>query len=54
MAKLYWRVKKNNEWTWIAAEDSNTIIVAPTVEAIMMLPTKGVNFISSVVLKEEE
>ena len=40
MAKLYWRVKMTNKlgtkWTWIAADDENTIIIAPTVEAILM------------------
>lgn len=20
MAKLYWRIKKNNRWTWVAAQ----------------------------------
>ncbi len=24
MAKLYWRVKKENKWTWVAAAVSNT------------------------------
>ncbi len=24
MAKLYWRVKKKNRWTWVAATVSNT------------------------------
>ena len=25
MAKLYWRVKRDGKWTWIAATDSNTM-----------------------------
>ena len=25
MAKLYWRVKRNGKWTWIAATKDNTI-----------------------------
>ena len=24
MAKLYWRVKKNDKWTWVPVSDSNT------------------------------
>ena len=24
MAKLYWRVKKNGKWTWVAATEGNT------------------------------
>ncbi len=24
MAKLYWRLKVNGKWTWIAATESNT------------------------------
>ncbi len=24
MAKLYWRVKKNDKWTWVAATADNT------------------------------
>jgi len=24
MAKLYWRVKKNGKWTWVAATNANT------------------------------
>ncbi len=24
MAKLYWRVKKNGKWTWVAATADNT------------------------------
>ncbi len=24
MAKLYWRLKKNGKWTWVAATESNT------------------------------
>jgi len=25
MAKLYWRVKRNGKWTWLAATDRNTM-----------------------------
>jgi len=25
MAKLYWRVKRDGKWTWIAADERNTI-----------------------------
>jgi len=25
MAKLYWRVKRNGKWTWLAATEDNTI-----------------------------
>ncbi len=25
MAKLYWRVKKNGRWNWIAVSEDNTI-----------------------------
>jgi len=24
MAKLYWRIKKNGKWTWVAVDDENT------------------------------
>ena len=24
MAKLYWRIKKNGKWTWVALDDENT------------------------------
>lgn len=24
MAKLYWRIKKNEKWTWVAATEANT------------------------------
>ena len=24
MAKLYWRIKKNQKWTWVAATADNT------------------------------
>lgn len=54
MAKLYWRVKRNNMWTWIAADDENTIIVAPTVEAIMMHPNHVENFSIIQMIEEEE
>ena len=36
MAKLYWRVKVNDVWTWVAATNDNTIIISPAVEAVMM------------------
>jgi hypothetical protein len=29
MAKLYWRVKRDGKWTWIAADDSNTDLSIP-------------------------
>jgi hypothetical protein len=25
MAKLYWRVKRDGKWTWLAATDRNTM-----------------------------
>lgn len=25
MAKLYWRIKENGKWTWVAADSSNTL-----------------------------
>lgn len=25
MAKLYWRIKKNEKWTWVAATERNTM-----------------------------
>ena len=25
MAKLYWRVKKEGKWTWVAACEGNTV-----------------------------
>jgi len=25
MAKLYWRIKKNGRWTWVAADEGNTM-----------------------------
>ena len=25
MAKLYWRIKKNQKWTWVAATERNTM-----------------------------
>ena len=25
MAKLYWRVKRNERWTWVAATNENTM-----------------------------
>ena len=40
MAKLYWRVKIDGKWAWRAADDDNTIIVAPTVHAIIMTQMK--------------
>jgi len=24
MAKLYWRIKKNGKWNWVALNDENT------------------------------
>ena len=24
MAKLYWRIKKEGKWTWVAAHEGNT------------------------------
>lgn len=24
MAKLYWRIKKNGKWTWVAVTDKNS------------------------------
>ncbi len=27
MAKLYWRVKRDGKWTWLAADEHNTLIV---------------------------
>jgi len=24
MAKLYWRVKRGEKWTWVASNDANT------------------------------
>jgi len=27
MAKLYWRVKRNGKWTWVAATYKNTDII---------------------------
>eukprot|EP00661_Eupelagonemidae_sp_cell13_P018795 gene18795-biopygen907 len=38
MAKLYWRVKVNGSWTWQPATDDNTIVMAPSIEAIAMCP----------------
>lgn len=26
MAKLYWRVKRNGKWTWVAFEKSNSTV----------------------------
>lgn len=54
MAKLYWRVKINNIWTWAAATDLNTIIIAPTVDAIMMAPELLDGFKEQVRAMEEE
>jgi hypothetical protein len=34
MAKLYWRVKKNGKWNWVAACDTNTIEDDETIELI--------------------
>jgi len=28
MAKLYWRVKKNGKWTWVASTIKNTDMLA--------------------------
>lgn len=25
MAKLYWRVKRDGKWTWVAADERNTM-----------------------------
>jgi len=25
MAKLYWRIKRNGKWTWVAASNDNTL-----------------------------
>lgn len=54
MAKLYWRVKINNVWTWKPATDDNTIIIAPTVEAIVMHHGVVENFKNLDNLQEEE
>lgn len=55
MAKLYWRVKINGKWTWVAATDDNTIIAAPSVSAAMMHPVNGwENFIKHPGVYEEE
>ena len=37
MAKLYWRIKKNGKWNWIAASDSNTIEDDETMELVASL-----------------
>jgi hypothetical protein len=35
MAKLYWRVKKNNKWTWKAANyDAVTGLVTPVNDSV--------------------
>ena len=54
MAKLYWRVKINNVWTWQPANDENTIIIAPTVEAIVMHHGVVERFNNLHILEEEE
>ena len=54
MAKLYWRVKINNRWTWAPATDLNTIIVAPSVEAVMMHPKLLDGFKEQIRAMEEE
>ena len=54
MAKLYWRMKINNKWTWTAATDQNTIVMAPTVEAIIMHHGVVENFNNLNKLEEEE
>ncbi len=37
MAKLYWRVKKDGKWTWVAACDSNTVEDEETMELVESL-----------------
>ena len=37
MAKLYWRVKVNGKWTWLAATEDNTIEDAYEIELIRSL-----------------
>ena len=37
MAKLYWRIKKDGRWTWVAANDSNTVEDDDTMELIESL-----------------
>ena len=54
MAKLYWRVKINNKWTWIAADDENTTIVAPSVEAIAFAPNHWWRSYMHTISEEEE
>ena len=55
MAKLYWRVKISGKWQWTAATDQNTIIVAPSVDAIIMHHGIVENFKNSrEIINEEE
>ncbi len=37
MAKLYWRVKRDGKWTWVAATDSNTMEDEKTMELVPAL-----------------
>ena len=37
MAKLYWRVKRDDRWTWIAATDVNTMEDDDTIELVSSL-----------------
>jgi len=37
MAKLYWRVKRDGKWTWVAATDSNTMEDDETMELVSAL-----------------
>ncbi len=41
MAKLYWRIKKEGKWTWIAADEGNSLVVP------------GITRISSILYREE-
>ena len=42
MAKLYWRLKVNGKWTWVAADESNTLFVP------------GITKVKSLIYRKEE
>ncbi len=41
MAKLYWRVKRDGKWTWIAASDDNTLFVPGITRVTSLMYKRG-------------